>query len=447
MKKRIFIAIHYLEIGGAERSLIGLLNALDYTKYEVDLFVYEHRGEFMDMIPKQVNLLPEISSYAAIEKPLKEVIKSGHIGIALGRLLAKRKGKRFAQQHQGKESIAVFQYVHTYVTPLLPSLHKYGEYDLAISFLIPHNIVRDKVKAKQKWAWIHTDYSFLEMDTKIELPVWSAYDKIVSISDDVTKGFLSKFPSLENKIILIENILSEQFVREQAGDGLKFKDDSLKCTPPHPLPLGKGRGVHDPAIAATTNIDETFNLKPSTLNPHPSTLHLTPSTINLLSVGRFSYAKAFDRAVHICKAIIDKGIDIRWYIVGFGGEEEKIKKVIHETGMEERFILVGKQLNPYPFIKACDVYIQPSRYEGKAVTVREAQILCKPIVITNYATASSQVQDGIDGIIVPNDIEGAAEGIAAFLQNKQKQQEIVAYLQNHHYGNEDEVKKIDYYLQ
>ena len=410
MKKKIFIAIHYLEIGGAERALIGLLNALDYTKYEVDLFVYEHRGEFMDMIPKQVNLLPENGSYAAIEKPLKEVIKSGHIGIALGRLLAKWKGKRFAQKHPGKESIAVFQYVHTYVTPLLPSLHKYGEYDLAISFLIPHNIVRDKVKAKQKWAWIHTDYSFLEMDTEVELPVWSAYDKIVSISQDVTKGFLSKFPSLDNKIILIENILSEQFVREQADDGLKFKVEGLGSTPPHPLPLGKGRGV----------IDQE------------------PSTINLLSVGRLSYQKAFDRAV----TIIDKGINIRWYIVGFGGEENNIKKLIAETGMEKHFILLGKQLNPYPFIKACDVYIQPSRYEGKAVTVREAQILCKPVVITNYATASSQVQDGVDGMIVPNDIEGAAEGIAAFLQNKQKQQEIVAYLQTHHYGNEEEVEKV-----
>lgn len=392
MKKRIFIAIHYLEIGGAERALIGLLNALDYTKYEVDLFVYEHRGEFMDMIPKQVNLLPEISSYAAIEKPLKEVIKSGHIGIALGRLLAKRKGKRFAQQHPGKESIAVFQYVHTYVTPLLSSLHKYGEYDLAISFLIPHNIVRDKVKAKQKWAWIHTDYFFVEMDTMVELPVWSAYDKIVSISDDVTKGFLSKFPSLGNKIILIENILSEQFVREQAE------------------------------LNSTVSFDNT--------------------SITLLSVGRLSYQKAFERAVYICKALIDKGFIIRWYIVGFGGEEARIRKAIHETGMEKHFILLGKQLNPYPFIKACDVYIQPSRYEGKAVTVREAQILCKPVVITNYATASSQVQDGVDGIIVPNDIEGAANGIAAFLQNKQKQEEIVAYLQTHHYGNEEEVEKV-----
>lgn len=424
MKKRIFIAIHYLEIGGAERSLIGLLNALDYSKYEVDLFVYQHRGEFMDLIPKEVNLLPEIGSYAAIEKPLKNALKEGHLGVVIGRLLAKRKGKQFAKQHSGKESIAVFQYIHTFVTPFLPSLKKYGEYDLAISFLIPHNIVRDKVKAKQKWAWIHTDYSFLELDTKVELPVWAAYDKIISISEDVTKGFLSKFPSLENRILLMENILSEQFVREQAEVSLGFRDKSLEFLK-HPATTAHKVPVNVP-------VDPTFNHQ--------------PSTINLLSIGRFSYAKAFDRAVHICKTIIGKGIDIRWYIVGYGGEENKIKKAIADAGMEDYFILLGKQLNPYPYIKACDIYVQPSRYEGKAVTVREAQILCKPVIITNYATASSQVQDGLDGIIVPNDIEGAAEGIIAFIQDQEKQEKITQNLQNHHYGNEDEVKKIDAYI-
>lgn len=412
MKKRIFIAIHYLEIGGAERSLIGLLNALDYSKYEVDLFVYQHRGEFMDLIPKEVNLLPEIGSYAAIEKPLKTILKEGHLGVATGRWMAKQKANRFRKKHPGKDSLAKFQYVHTFVSPFLPSLKKYGEYDLAISFLIPHNIVRDKVKAKQKWAWIHTDYSFLELDTKVELPVWAAYDKIISISEDVTKGFLSKFPSLDNKILLMENILSEQFVREQANFGLKFIVESLR----------------------------------------PKTLNLKPSTINLLSIGRFSYAKAFDRAVYICKqvnnqlSIINYPLKVRWYIVGYGGEENKIKKAIADAGMEDYFILLGKQLNPYPFIKACDIYVQPSRYEGKSVTVREAQILCKPVIITNYATASSQVQDGVDGIIVPNDIEGAAEGIIAFIQDQEKQEKITQYLQDHHYGNEDEVKKIDAYI-
>lgn len=401
--KRLFIAIHYLEIGGAERSLIGLLNALDYTKYAVDLFVYQHRGEFMNLIPKQVNLLPEIGSYAAIEKPLKKAIREGHLGVAIGRMLARWKGKRYTKRHKGKSNIAIFQYIHSYVVPFLPSLYQYGEYDLAISFLIPHNIVKDKVKAKQKWAWIHTDYSFLEMDTKVELPVWSAYDKIISISEDVTKGFLKKFPSLENKILLMENILSEQFVREQAKFSVEFRVPSLEQ---------------------------------NTLNPKPLTL-------NLLSVGRYSYPKAFDRAVYICKALVDKGLNIRWFIVGFGGEEAKIRNAVEDTGMQEHFILLGKKLNPYPYIKACDVYVQPSRYEGKAVTVREAQILCKPVVITNYATALSQVQDGIDGVIVPNDVEGAATGIAAFLQDKQKQEQIVSYLQTHHYGNENEIKKLD----
>ena len=398
-KKRIFIAIHYLEIGGAERSLIGILNALDYTKYDVDLMVYQHHGEFMSLIPKEVNLLPEIGSYAAIEKPMKTALKEGHFGVVLGRLFAKWKAKQFAKKHKGNESIAVFQYIHTYVVPFLPSLHHMGEYDLAISFLIPHNIVRDKVNAKQKWAWIHTDYSFLNLDTEVELPIWSAFDKIISISEDVTKGFLSKFPTLKDKILLIENILSEQFVREQAE-----------------IPISN---------------DEILQVK---------------GQLKLCSVGRFSYPKAFDRAAYICKELIDKGLDLIWYIVGYGGDEHIIRKAIEETGMQDRFILLGKKENPYPYIKACDIYVQPSRYEGKAVTVREAQILYKPVAITAYPTSTSQLQNGIDGIIIPNDVDGAAHELAIFIKNKELQNQIMDYLQIHHYGNEEEVKIIDQYL-
>ena len=119
-----------------------------------------------------------------------------------------------------------------------------------------------------------------------------------------------------------------------------------------------------------------------------------------------------------------------------------IRKQIQETGMEKHFILLGKQMNPYPFIKACDIYVQPSRYEGKAVTVREAQILGKPVVITNFPTASSQLTNGIDGIIVPNEIEQAAQGISDFIKDTKKQEEIIQYLQTHHYGNEEEVNQI-----
>ena len=56
--KRIFIAIQYMELGGAERALLGLLDALDASRFQVDLFVYRHSGELMPLIPDKVNLLP-----------------------------------------------------------------------------------------------------------------------------------------------------------------------------------------------------------------------------------------------------------------------------------------------------------------------------------------------------------------------------------------------------
>ena len=398
VRKRLFIAIQYLEIGGAERSLIGLLNAINYTKYDVDLFVYRHTGEFMTLIPDQVRLLPEHPKYASISMPLKEVLKKGFFDIVIGRLWAKIKNKWLSPlfSEEGKDSISIFQYVATATTPFLPSLKRYGEYDLAISFLIPHNILKDKVKAKKKWAWIHTDYSSVTMDTTAELPVWNAFDKIITISDSVSDGFLFRFPSLKHKLMLMENILSEKFVRDEAEKGFT-----------HPLWRNE------------------------------------ENTIKLCSVGRFSYPKAFDRAVYICKNLVEKGLNIKWYIVGYGGDEQLIRKAITETNMEDHFILLGKQSNPYPYIKACDIYVQPSRYEGKAVTVREAQILCKPVVITHFPTAPSQLTDGVDGLIVPDSIDGAAEGLAAFIRDTNKQRLFINYLETHHYGNEEEAQKID----
>lgn len=408
MKKRIFIAIHYLEIGGAEMSLIGLLQSFDYSKVEVDLFVYRHQGELLAMIPKEVNLLPEIPEYAQIEAPLKETIKKGYWHIAYGRLKAKWEHRQFVKRNHPIDGSAIFGYIAKDVTPYLPDINPETTYDLAISFLTPHNIVLQKVKARKKACWIHTDYTKVAVNAELELPVWGGYDHIVSISEEVTASFLKVFPTLKDKIVLIENILSEKFVRERAGDGLMFNDESLKS----------------------------------------NSLNLKPSTLNLLSVGRFSYAKNYDNVPDICKRInsqlsdLNSPLRVRWYIIGFGGDETLIRQKIQEAGMEDHVIILGKKTNPYPYIKACDIYVQPSRYEGKSVTVREAQILCKPVIVTDYTTAPSQIRDSIDGAIVPMDNAGCADGIVDFIKNKDLQSKIIEYLQTHHYGNEEEVEKV-----
>jgi glycosyltransferase involved in cell wall biosynthesis len=144
----------------------------------------------------------------------------------------------------------------------------------------------------------------------------------------------------------------------------------------------------------------------------------------------------------ICRRIREKGIGLQWYIIGFGNDT-LIRQRIHEAGMEDYVIILGKRTNPYPYMKACDIYAQPSRYEGKSVTVREAQMLCKPVVVTDYPTAKSQIQDGVDGVIVPLDNEECAQGIVDFIHNKPLQNQIVDYLKTHDYGNEDEAEKLD----
>ena len=94
------------------------------------------------------------------------------------------------------------------------------------------------------------------------------------------------------------------------------------------------------------------------------------------------------------------------------------------------------------YIKACDVYVQPSRYEGKCVAVREAQMLGKPVIITNYATSASQLEDGVDGVIVPMDNEGCAAGIAALLRNPEKIAQLVLNCKNSDYSNHSEIQKL-----
>ncbi len=400
-KPRIFINMHYMEMGGAERALLGLLNALNVDKVDVDLFLNQHTGEFMPLIPDKVNLLPERRGYNAIERPMKQILKEGQLGVFYGRLKARRQHRRYHDSlpaNLKSMDSSVFQYIADSVDPFLPSLDDLGEYDLAISFITPHNIVLNKVKAKQKIAWIHTDYSTIHVNVEKELPVWSRFDHIVSISPDCTRSFLKIFPSLSGKIVEIENILSPDFVRNQA---------------------------------------EHFDVGEE----------MPANGLKLLSIGRYTHQKNFDNLPDIARRLVGMGhTDLRWYIIGFGGDESLIREKIAEAGMQDHVILLGKKENPYPYIRACDIYVQPSRYEGKSVTVREAQVLCKPVIITNYATARSQIQDGIDGIIVPMENESCANGIAKAINDTELQQSIKEYLASHDYGNEHEVEKIYHLL-
>ena len=391
--KKILIFSHAMELGGAERSLLGLLDAIDSTKYQTDLFLMRHHGELLPFVPKDINLLPEVPAYTVLARPMAQTAKEGHLLITAARLCGKIAAVRFAKSHAHKESMVALEYSHKYTRRFMPPVQPDTEYDLAISFLTPHYFVAEKVRAKQKIAWIHTDYAHINVDVNSELAMWSKYDRIASISDAVTESFLKVFPSLARRIVLIENILPEKLVRTEATADVsaEMPDDG---------------------------------------------------TVRLLSIGRFCAAKNFDNVPDICRRLLEMGLAVKWYLIGYGGDEALIRRKITESGMEDHVMILGKKDNPYPYIAACDLYVQPSRYEGKAVTVREAQMLGKPVVITNYATSASQLEDGVDGIVVPMDNAGCAEGIAALLRSPEKMAQLAENCRERDYSNAQEIEKI-----
>lgn len=397
-KKKIFIMSHAMELGGAERSLLGLLDAIDTEKYDVDLFLMRHEGELLEYIPDSIHLLPQIAAYTVLARPMKDTLKEGHIVLTFARLLGKMAAKRYNKKHQYTDSGVALEYSHKYTEPFMPMINQNVEYDLAISFLTPHYFVAKKVKSKKKIAWIHTDYSKVQIHNESEYIMWNQYDHIASISDAVTAGFLEIFPELKEKVILIENILPQKLIENQKN-----------------------------AFSVEKEIPD--------------------KGIKLLSIGRYCTAKNFDNVPEICANLIKLGVDVYWYIIGFGPDEQLIKQKIKEYGMEQRVILLGKKENPYPYINACDIYVQPSRYEGKSVTVREAQMLGKPVIITNYATSKSQLEDGVDGVIVPLDNEGCTKGINTVLTKNELTKKLVNNCNQRDYSNGSEINKVDIMLE
>lgn len=390
MKKRILVIHFNMELGGVESSLLGLLDTFDYDKYSIYLFLYAHEGGMMPLINANVNILPEMSKYRALTESIQENFKQGLFAIGMARIMAKvRSGLSTGSLHSGHN---YKQYFHKLCIPYLPDIP--GDYDLAISFNDPHYIIGKKVSAKVKMAWFHTDALRMDFCDNIEKEMWGMSDYVVNVSEECKDVFDRKHPYLTNRSIVIENILPKSFVTERSN-----------------------------AFTVETEMPNDGSIK-------------------ILSIGRFSNQKNFDNVPDVSRRVLETGLDIKWYLIGYGGEDALIRQRIAEAGVEGRVIILGKKENPYPYIKACDLYVQPSRYEGKAVTVREAQILCKPVVITRYATSASQLEDGMDGIIVPMDNGGCADGIVRLLKDPERMQQLSAACARRDYTNAGEVEKL-----
>ncbi len=338
--QRILFFIESLQCGGAEKSLLSLLNALNYDTYEVTLMVLRKGGEFEKLVPKHIQI--KSVNYKA------GILERIHF-----------KTKRFLD---AKNKFHRAQLFWQSVKNKIPHINT--EYDIAISWGqgFATYFVAEKVKAIKKYAWVNTDYENAGYNAKRDICIYRKFDKIVGVSDFVKQLMQKLF--INNEVISIRNIIDAEEIKTRAKEKKAIVFDS--------------------------------------------------DIINIVTVGRLVKYKGFELSIGACKILIDQGYKIHLYILGEGIERTFLEEEISKYDLESSCSLLGFNDNPYPYINDCDIYLQSSKLEGLGRTVIEAGVLCKPMVITNFATASSLLTHEKTGLITDmtsNDIASAIRRI------------------------------------
>lgn len=381
MKKLLFV-IPTLGGGGAERSLVNLLNELPADEFDIDLLLFKNTGIFLGQVPSNVKILEQTPALKGLYAPIKEA------GVYLPRKVIGNACSRVFEK--GMSAQKAFLWRHFYCKKI-ERLEK--EYDVAIGYLGGESTdyVLDKVNAKKKIHWVHNDYRKLGMSKKYDIDVFRRVDAVVTISDECLNILEEEFPQYTDKLYCIPNITSSKVIRKRAEEFFPKEYEGI------------------------SNI--------------------------LLSVGRLSEQKGFDLAISAAKTMKSNGLDFKWFIIGEGALRSKLEEQIKKDGVADRIILLGLRENPYPYIKNCDVFVQPSRFEGKSVVLDEAKILAKPIVATAYPTVRDQITSGNEGIIAELSAIGLAQVLEHILKNEELLIPIQNYLKSHEYGNSVEIKK------
>lgn len=387
MGKKVLFIIDSLTCGGAEKSLVSLLPLLDREKYELHLWILNRGGEFESLLPADVIVEhnPRRSTMGKLKSFLGQMMFSFML--------------RFNRCVGHKEHPAETLWKSKgWAMTGIP-----GDWDVAIAYQqgLPTYLVASKIKAKQKMAWVNTDIFKAGYNVVFNLRHLNEMDHVIAVSQTLSSMIAKHMTTIVQKLVTILDVLNPQLITTLADAE----------TPPD-LPK------HD-------------------INSCPL----------LVTVARVSPPKNYLLAVETASSLRAKGIDFHWLFVGDGPDMPNVKSRIDELRLNDAVIPIGVRTNPYPYMKACDVYVQTSRFEGFGLTVGEAKILHKPIVSTNFTVVTNQLTDGKNGLIAEMNPESLSTAIIKMLKDNNLRQRVVDNLKKDHNNTSvTEVKKVEQLL-
>lgn len=361
--KRILICCNrILSLGGIEKALTTLLRAFDLAQNDVTLVLYDDKGVLFKELPTQ-NLKIFYTSSIDATSMLKDDLRHFRI-IEVVKGLWNRLLLRLDPYWYTR--------IKYHYRLIRRKLVFSGHFDCAISFTSDYSDMAMvcSVNADKRVAFVHADATKGKRAARVNDWLFRRMDKVYAVSEKAKELFLQVHPKCEKAADILHNLLLPEDILAKAE-----------------IPVNDWQ---------------------------------QDGTVSLCTVGRLSSEKGQQIVPQIAAGLRTAGYRFRWYLVGDGPLRPQLEKDIASLGLEDCVVLLGAKQNPYPYIKYCDIYVQPSVTEAYCITVAEARILCKPIVVTDVPGIREQITNGENGLIV--DImnpEAMTEGIKTLLDDPQ----------------------------
>ena len=384
MKKKILFLISNLESGGVSKSLVSLLNIIDEQKYAVSLWVASPHGVFMPQVPSHVKILSDLR-LTTLGQGIGGIfvfIKKGYLFLAIGSLI-----RLFLSKLVSKSLAARF---HAWLMPTLGD----GTYDLIVDYNGQQQLyyMVNKLQGRKKVTFFHSDYSQWSYYYTADKKYFPKVDKIFTISPHCVEVLKKWFPKEAYKIDLMENITSLNLIHN--------------------------------------------------LSEQPCEFTWKKGAIKLVTVGHVMDSKGSHWAIEAAHLLKEQGVNFQWVFVGAVKEFARYNLMIEKWNLQEQILFVGIQANPYPYIKTADIFIHPSKFEGKSIALDEAKLLCKPIVVTNFSTVGDQFQNRVNGTICEMNPKAIATAIAELVFNVDLRKKYTGYLHTNQVDNTSEIDKL-----
>lgn len=358
-KKKILIVNNNMHIGGVQKSLVNLLNAI-HDKYDVTLMLFSEVGDYLNDIPEDIKVIAVKSHYKYLGMSMVESRASvvSFLARSFYAALSKALGRKYA--------IALMNLTQKEVQG----------YDVAISFLQNsrsksfyggcNDFILDRVDAPRKAAFLHCDYVKCGANTNENAKRYSKFDVIAACSDGCRKVFVNALPELEEKTITVRNCHDFSSIMELAEQSPVVMDSEY---------------------------------------------------INIVTVARLSNEKGVMRAIEAIDSLGAEKEKIRYYIVGDGPQGLEIKQKIEELNLSHIITMCGALANPYGYMKASDILLIPSYEEAAPMVIDEAASLGVPILSTLTSSAEDMVVKRNVGWVCENSTNGIIVGLENLIGN------------------------------